>query len=91
MDAVARYRQNNYYNFVFMDLGLPDMEALDVIRALRQIERQQGRSSIPIIALTAHLPPDEHVTYLQEGFTYIQIKPLLLDSALRLLTSWDGC
>ena len=91
VDAVARYRQNNYYNFVFMDLGLPDMEALDVIRALRQIERQQGRSSIPIIALTAHLPPDEHVTYLQEGFTYIQIKPLLLDSALRLLTSWDGC
>jgi DNA-binding response OmpR family regulator len=35
-----------------MDLGLPDINGIEVTKELRQLEREG--SSVPIVALTAH-------------------------------------
>lgn len=88
VEAISLFKFNSNIDIVFLDLGLPDIEALDLIYALRSLEKNFGRKAIPIIALTAHLPIEEHMVYLQAGFNYIQIKPLLLDNVYSLFDKY---
>ncbi len=89
-EAINIFKFNADIDIVFLDLGLPDIEALDLIYALRSLEKNFGRKSVPIIALTAHLPIEEHVMYLKAGFNYIQIKPLLMDNIYSLYSKYIG-
>ena len=40
------------YDIIFMDLGLPDMDGIQVTKQVRQSEQQQNLKATPIIALT---------------------------------------
>jgi DNA-binding response OmpR family regulator len=48
-EALARVRAGDAYGLVLLDLGLPDMDGLDVLRAVREL-----RLSLPVIVLTSH-------------------------------------
>lgn len=48
--SIALYEQNEY-DLIFMDLGLPDMDGYEVTRTIRDIER--GQHHTPIIGLSA--------------------------------------
>lgn len=47
-EALSLYQTNNY-DLVFLDLGLPDMDGVDVCKSMRN-----QKTKIPIIILTAH-------------------------------------
>jgi DNA-binding response OmpR family regulator len=49
-------------DIVVLDLGLPDMDGLDVLKAIRR-----GGSSIPVLILTARASVDARVSGLDEG------------------------
>ncbi|HEY7877036.1 MAG TPA: response regulator, partial [Gemmatimonadaceae bacterium] len=59
-------------DLVLLDLGLPDMEGIDVARALRRW------SSAPIIVLTARHSDDETVRLLDAGADDYITKPFSL-------------
>jgi DNA-binding response OmpR family regulator len=68
-EAFARTREGDAYQLVLLDLGLPDMDGLEVLRRLRE----SGRS-IPVIVLTSHAP--DRAKGLALGADDYFVKPL---------------
>jgi CheY-like chemotaxis protein len=44
----------NPYDLIFMDMQMPGMDGLAATRAIRAIERTEGRKATPIVAITAN-------------------------------------
>ncbi|MFH8736513.1 MULTISPECIES: response regulator [unclassified Streptomyces] len=64
---------------VVLDLGLPDMDGTDVIKALR------GWTRVPILVLSARSASDEKVTALDAGADDYITKPFSMDELLARL------
>jgi two-component system KDP operon response regulator KdpE len=64
---------------VMLDLGLPDMDGVDVIRALR------GWSRVPILVLSARQASEEKVAALDAGADDYITKPFSMDELLARL------
>ena len=72
LDRVASERAS----IVILDLGLPDMDGIDVCRRIR------AWSSVPIIVLTAEGADDRKVTALDEGADDYVTKPFSIPELL---------
>ncbi|GAA2238486.1 response regulator transcription factor [Streptomyces nogalater] len=64
---------------VLLDLGLPDMDGVDLIRALR------GRTRVPVLVLSARQASDEKVAALDAGADDYVTKPFSMDELLARL------
>jgi two-component system KDP operon response regulator KdpE len=64
---------------VMLDLGLPDMDGVDVIKALR------GWTRVPILVLSARQASDEKVAALDAGADDYITKPFSMDEVLARL------
>ncbi|MFD5744569.1 response regulator [Streptomyces massasporeus] len=64
---------------VLLDLGLPDMDGVDIIKGLR------GCSRMPILVLSARQASDEKVAALDAGADDYIIKPFSMDELLARL------
>ncbi|MYW15658.1 response regulator [Streptomyces sp. SID2955] len=64
---------------VLLDLGLPDMDGVDIIRALR------GWTRVPIMVLSARQASDEKVAALDAGADDYVTKPFSMDELLARL------
>ncbi|MFF0016407.1 response regulator [Streptomyces sp. NPDC005374] len=64
---------------VMLDLGLPDMDGVDVIRGLR------GWTRVPILVLSARQASDEKVAALDAGADDYVTKPFSMDELLARL------
>ncbi|WP_405875014.1 MULTISPECIES: response regulator [unclassified Streptomyces] len=64
---------------VLLDLGLPDMDGVDVIRALR------GWSRVPVLVLSARQASDEKVAALDAGADDYITKPFSMDELMARL------
>jgi len=64
---------------VMLDLGLPDMDGIEVIRALR------GWSRVPIVVLSARLGSAEKVAALDAGADDYVTKPFSMDELMARL------
>ncbi|MFG2556581.1 response regulator [Streptomyces sp. NPDC048581] len=64
---------------VMLDLGLPDMDGVDVIKALR------GWSRMPIVVLSARQASDEKVAALDAGADDYVTKPFSMDELMARL------
>ncbi|MFF4715279.1 response regulator [Streptomyces eurythermus] len=64
---------------VLLDLGLPDMDGVDVLRALR------GWTRVPVLVLSARQASDEKVAALDAGADDYVTKPFSMDELLARL------
>ena len=69
------------HDVIVLDLGLPDMSGLDVIRAVR------GYASTPIVVLSARTETREKVAALDYGADDYVTKPFSIDELLARLRS----
>ena len=75
-DALQKI-QNHRYDFIYMDIGLPDMDGRDVTEKIRAYEKAHGLQPTPIIALTAHLNQKLSQDYHSSGMNEMINKPLV--------------
>jgi CheY-like chemotaxis protein len=69
-------------DFVFLDISLPVVNGIEVLRRIRQDERLQR---LPIFALTAHGMVGDRERFIAAGFDGYVSKPVLDLRALRCL------
>ncbi|MBL1067081.1 response regulator [Streptomyces sp. 7-21] len=77
--AALRLAADRHPDVIILDLGLPDMEGVEVIRDIR------GRSRVPIIVLSARHTSDEKVEALDAGADDYVTKPFGMDELLARL------
>lgn len=82
-EALAAIRASSY-DLVLLDMGLPDMNGLDVARALRA---DPANASIVIVALTGRVGPEEKRACLDAGCNAYFGKPVSPKELLRKLPS----
>lgn len=66
-------------NFIFLDIRMPGITGVELCKALR------GKTKAKIIALTAHVLPQEQASILESGFDQILTKPFREKDLLEVL------
>ncbi|QLA21142.1 hybrid sensor histidine kinase/response regulator [Desulfolutivibrio sulfoxidireducens] len=75
VQAVALFREKPF-DLVLMDVEMPGMDGLAATQTIREIEKQTGRSPVPVIALTAHAFQEHRRQCLEAGCTDFVTKPV---------------
>ena len=73
--AVEAFKTNPH-DLVIMDIQMPVMDGHEATRQIRAWEQEQGRSPVPIIALTAHAIKEDVQRSLDAGCTEHLTKPI---------------
>lgn len=74
-------------DMVFMDIQMPGMNGLEATQEIRLLP---GRSSLPIVALTAHAMADEKEALLKAGMNDYQTKPISQEQLSACVERWTG-
>ncbi len=79
-NALEMFESNpeGYYDIVFMDIMMPEMDGIEATKAIRNIERLDAMM-IPIVAMTAESDSDEIAKYPEYGFSDYIEKPMEMD------------
>lgn len=76
----------NRYDLIFVDIGLPDIDGYEVTRRIRLGELHKAH--VPIIALTAHIDEDNKQHCIGIGMNAVLTKPLAKEKAEDILNSF---
>ncbi|OQW96122.1 MAG: hypothetical protein BWK77_06310 [Verrucomicrobia bacterium A1] len=83
-DALARAGEGRF-DIILMDVHLPDMTGIDVVRSLR---KQATLAEVPIIAMTADTSQHARHECREAGMNDVVIKPLRRDILLAKVAEW---
>ncbi len=76
------------FDFVLMDIRMPDQDGLDATRWIRDIEFTNALRYVPIFALTSY-SSDEHTQEIRDaGMDEHLVKPFRLDSFVKILDKY---
>lgn len=81
-----KFLEQESYDLVFMDIGLPDISGLEVTAEFRK--RESTGHHTPIIGLTMHALGSDQEMGLQAGMNEYLVKPLLQDRLKSVLQQW---
>lgn len=78
---------NNDVDLILMDIEMPVMNGLEATKFIRE-KLQNPKSSIPVVALTAHNPKIFFDDYKDVGFDQLLTKPYSVNKITDLLESF---
>jgi CheY-like chemotaxis protein len=82
-DAALQAYQQNRPALIISDLGLPGIDGFAFMHKIRDIEKDNGLSAIPSIALTAFARDDDRSASLEAGFGRHLSKPAKVEVLLQ--------
>ena len=82
-EALAALKEQTF-DFVLMDVQMPEMDGMEATAAIRERERATG-SHIPIIAMTAHAMKGDRERCLEAGMDGYVSKPIQLPDLLEAI------
>lgn|GEM_PF-517361 len=79
----------NYYDLVFMDHMMPEMDGIEATEKIREIEDESGYyKKLPIIALSANAVRGMKEMFLQNGMNDFLAKPIEMPKLNSILEKW---
>jgi len=78
------------FDVVLMDMQMPVMDGLAATRAIRQLERQQGRRRTPLLMLTANALPEHLDLSRKAGADRHLSKPITAEKLIQALLESAG-
>ena len=73
------------FDFVLMDVNMPEMDGLEATRRIRATEAASGATRVPIVALTANAFGEDREACLAAGMDDFLVKPLERERLAELL------
>jgi CheY-like chemotaxis protein len=77
--------QHSDFDLILSDIGMPNMDGYEFIRAWRAEETRRGLKRVPAIALTAYATPKDRSIALNAGFTNHIAKPVNKENLFALI------
>ena len=74
-EAMAEYKPG-LYDLLLLDIHMPGMSGVDVLRDIREDEAQYGFTKLPIVMLTADVLPATRQQCMKYGADGFLIKPV---------------
>ncbi|TNF36281.1 MAG: response regulator [Gammaproteobacteria bacterium] len=87
-EQAVKLCRDNVYDLVLMDLHMPKMDGFAATAAIRKLEGYC--QTVPIIALTANILPDEQKRAITTGMNDILVKPITESRLLDTLLKWTN-
>jgi two-component system aerobic respiration control sensor histidine kinase ArcB len=84
--ALKLFKQHRY-DMIFMDVGLPDMSGFEVTKRIR-LQEWNAETTIPIIALTAHVDGEDKQRCIEAGMNAVLTKPMVKETAADILNAF---
>ncbi|GFM35360.1 PAS domain-containing hybrid sensor histidine kinase/response regulator [Desulfovibrio psychrotolerans] len=78
-DEVLHFMEHNRYDAVLMDIQMPVLDGMEATRIIRSGTRSGIAQQAIIIALSAHIEPENHVRYEAAGVNACLPKPVTLE------------
>lgn len=88
-EACLRLVQENYYNLIFLDHMMPDMDGIETLRKMQELSDSKCKDT-PVIMLTANTMESSKETYLEAGFHDFLTKPVDFDVLEETLRKYLG-
>jgi len=79
--------QENKYDLIYMDVGLPDLSGPYITRVIRTQVDNPNRNT-PIVALTAHVDDEVKAACVGSGMNDVIAKPLMKPIADEIFAKW---
>jgi len=80
--------QSTPYDIVLMDISMPVMDGISATQAIRSLPGPEH--SLPIIALTAHVPVGDRQLYIDAGMNGHLVKPVSRKDVLSIIAHWTS-
>jgi CheY-like chemotaxis protein len=84
-DALAVARSGQHVDLILMDIHLPGMDGLSVVR---QMKSEAGMNGVPILALTAHAMRGDRDRFLEAGCDGYISKPIDVKTFLGAISQY---
>jgi len=81
-----QFLKDNDYDFVLMDLGLPDIDGITLAETIRNTDNRNLYT--PIIALTAHSDEEQKRGCLEAGMNDYLLKPLTKEQCQAIIETY---
>jgi signal transduction histidine kinase/ActR/RegA family two-component response regulator/HAMP domain-containing protein len=83
--AVSAFKDHpeNYYDIIFMDIQMPQMNGYDATHAIRELDRKDAKT-IPIVALTANAFKDDIDKAIACGMNAHLAKPMDMEKIMEV-------
>lgn len=90
-EALERFEKmpENYYDMIFMDIQMPEMDGYEATAAIRRLSRKDA-ARIPIIAMTANAFAEDIRKSKEAGMNEHLTKPLDIGELMKCLEKWLG-
>jgi len=75
------------YDCVLLDISMPVLDGLEVLRLLRKLEAETGRPRTPVVAMTAHAMAGDRERFLARGCDGYLAKPVDMQELTRALAA----
>jgi signal transduction histidine kinase/CheY-like chemotaxis protein/HPt (histidine-containing phosphotransfer) domain-containing protein len=85
-EAVDKVSANDY-DIIFMDISMPEMDGLNACKIIRKMANP-AKSSLPIIAFTAHALTGDKEKFLSAGMNDYLAKPVSLTKLIETLNNY---
>jgi len=91
LEAVARFAASpeHYYDLIFMDVQMPNLDGYGATRSIRALPREDA-GTVPIIAMTANVYRDDVDRGREAGMDAHLAKPINLVELMHLLAERLG-
>jgi signal transduction histidine kinase/DNA-binding response OmpR family regulator len=83
-------RESSRFPLILMDVSMPVMDGFEATQIIRNWEKSQGDSPVPIIALTGHALKNDRQQCLDAGMTHYLTKPVKQGELLKVLEQYTG-
>jgi signal transduction histidine kinase/CheY-like chemotaxis protein len=86
-EALIVYERGGF-DLIFMDIQMPRMDGFEVIKRLREYEKKNNISAVPIVALTAHAMKEHKKQCLDNGADGYLSKPIKYNELISVLDEY---
>lgn len=86
--CISLLRQGGSFDLVFMDISMDGMDGIETLQKIRG--EKLIADDVPVIAMSAHVQPEEQARFLSSGMTDFLGKPFNRESLLELLSRYQA-